>query len=119
MVPTKNGQQQYRQNIGVARLVNAELHDIFPTTELEYSPVNMLTKVYQEYLDQSSSISVLLEKIVHNVIMPLMLIQRKQRGQHIYNSEGKMLTPKCEKKVQYAWLSLLLKSQTLFSLGKE
>ena len=37
--------QMYRQNIGVMKLVNAELCDLFPTNELEYSPVKILPEV--------------------------------------------------------------------------
>ena len=66
----------YRKNIGVMRLVNAGLCNLFPTAELEYLPIRKLPELYFECLNKSMSISFLIKTIVHRAIIPLMWAHR-------------------------------------------
>ena len=111
--------QMHRQNIGVMKLVNAGLCDLFPTTELGYSPVKLLPEMYLEYLDKSSSIPVLLKKIVHSVIIPMIWAQRIRSEKSIANPKNNMATPKLVQKLQFAWLFILLNSQNVFPPRKK
>ena len=56
-------EQMHRQNIGVMKLVNAGLCNLFSTSELGYSPIKVLPDLYLECLKESASISVLLKKM--------------------------------------------------------
>ena len=93
-------------------LVNVELCNLFPTTELDYLPVKKLPELYLELINSSNSISVLIKKVVYRVIMPLMWADRLASRQ-MRNPKNKQENPKLIKKIQMAWLFILSNSQNL------
>ena len=100
------------------KLVNAGLCNLFPTSELEYSPIKMLPDLYLECPNESSSISVLLKKIVHKVIVPLMWAHRIT-SKRTNNPQTVSKTPTLIEKIQFAWLFILLNSQHLYTPAKK
>ena len=111
-------EQMHRRNIGIMKLVNAGLCNLFPTAELEYLPIKNLPDLYLECLNKSISISILLQQIVHKVIVPLMWAHRLTSKQ-TNNPQTVSKTPTLFEKIQFAWLFILLNSQHLYPPTKQ